>query len=238
MRDKNGAVAIMQPYVFPYIGYFHLLSAVDFFVFYDDVPYMKKGWVNRNRVLIEGRAHTFTVPLRSASQNKLICELAPVVSSAWINSFYKMLFHGYTKSPFFRQAIDPIMSVFSRRYANAADLAIESIRAVYDYLELDIRGMKSSLLSPETQRLKGADRLISITQLLGSSNYVNAPGGRLLYSKSYFNANSVKLSFVDSEVIQYPQFSERFVESLSIIDVLMFNSPSRVREFFEDFRIA
>ena len=57
-------LAIMQPYIFPYLGYFQLLNSVDHFVFYDDVNFIKGGWVNRNQLLINNQNKFFTVPLK------------------------------------------------------------------------------------------------------------------------------------------------------------------------------
>ena len=68
-------VAIMQPYLFPYIGYWQLIHAVDTFVIFDDVNYIKKGYINRNNILVNGQKQTFTLELMSASQNKLINDI-------------------------------------------------------------------------------------------------------------------------------------------------------------------
>ena len=65
----------MQPYFFPYIGYFQLINAVDKFIILDDVNYIKKGWINRNRILLNGKDYLFTIPCEKISQNKLINEV-------------------------------------------------------------------------------------------------------------------------------------------------------------------
>ena len=67
-------VAIMQPYLFPYIGYFQLITAVDMFVLYDNIKYTKKGWINRNRLLQNGVDAMFSIPLKNAPDHLNVCE--------------------------------------------------------------------------------------------------------------------------------------------------------------------
>lgn len=234
---KDGYVAIMQPYIFPYIGYFHLIECSSIFVFYDDVHYIKKGWINRNRILMNNNPFLFTVPVAKASQNKLICETVPAFDSKWKNKFYRQLTHTYKRAPFFYDIIELISSVFEKKYSDVSDLSIESILAVYSYLGTPIDYTKSSVTSPNTRGMGKADRLIEITKELGYEAYVNAPGGRKLYTKDYFLTKGVTLAYVNSKQIEYKQKSNKFVPSLSIIDVLMFNDKERVLEFFSAYSI-
>jgi hypothetical protein len=125
--------AIMQPYVFPYIGYFHLIQASSVFVFYDDVHYIMRGWINRNRIINQDKDLLFTVPVAKASRNKLINEIKPAFDDRWKDNFFKHLVHNYKKAPFFDKTIDAIMSSFDRDYTDITDLAIESILSVYSY---------------------------------------------------------------------------------------------------------
>ena len=120
--------AIMQPYIFPYIGYFNLIHASDFFVFYDDVNYVKKGWVNRNRMLNKGAGDgmLFTLPVEKASRNKVISEIKPLVSPKWKNSFYNKLYYNYKKAPFFGEVVDVLMDPFSKDYSDISGLIAES----------------------------------------------------------------------------------------------------------------
>jgi len=234
---KKGYVAIMQPYLFPYVGYFHLINASSIFVFYDDVHYILGGWINRNRILDRDRAGLFTVPISKASPNKLINETSPIISEKWKRKFYRQLTQTYQKAPYFSDVYDAITSVFDRTYTDVTDLAIESILAVYKYLALPFNYTKSSVCSPDTQGIGKADRIIRITKELGYEAYVNAPGGKKLYTKEYFMSRGVTLAFVKSSPIEYKQFSDEFVPWLSIIDILMFNERGRVIEFFSAYSL-
>lgn len=232
-------VAIMQPYVFPYIGYFHLAQASDLFVFYDDVQYTTRGWINRNRILLNGMDHLFTVPVAGASQSKTIGETMQACDAAWTDRFYRTLQHAYRKAPEFTRAMEPVMAAFSTPGDSIADLAIRSIEAVHDYLGLPFRHTRSSACAPDTRGLERADRLIEITRDLGYAAYVNAPGGATLYEKGYFAERGVELGFVESGEVLYRQYAaDSFIPSLSIIDVLMFNDIATVKDLLRRYRVA
>lgn len=129
------------------------------------------------------------------------------------------------------------MSPFSKQYFDISDLAIESILSVYSYLGMKFNFTKSSIISAETKGIEKADRLIKITKKLGLVNYVNAPGGKSLYTKEYFHSKGINLFFVKSHSIQYKQYHETFVPWLSIIDVLMFCSKCQTIEFMSSYSL-
>ncbi len=231
-------IAIMQPYVFPFIGYFQLIQASDLFVFYDDVNYITRGWVNRNRILLNGKNFVFTIPVSKASRNKLINEISLAVDDSWRKKFNRTLIQSYRNAPFFSEVAPLIMSVFDDINGTISDLAINSIAAVLNYLDVPFNYTKSSICSPETKGIGRADRLIEIATDQGYKRYVNSPGGKALYSKEYFEAKGIKLGFVESESVQYKQYLNSFVQGLSIIDVLMFNEKSIVKNFMQRYKVT
>lgn len=221
-------LAIMQPYVFPYIGYFHLIESSESIVFYDDVNFIKRGWINRNRILLNDTDFLITIPVEKASQNKLILDIKPKIDSSFNNKFYGLLKNAYKKAPHYEEVLALINNVLDKQYENIADLAIESILSVYQYLGKEINWTKSSIVSPESKGIDRADRLIHITKSLGYKQYVNSFNGRELYQKEYFHSNGVELYFIHSEKVDYRQYSDSFIPWLSIIDVLMFNDKESV----------
>ena len=231
-------IAIMQPYVFPYLGYFHLIEASNLFIFYDDVNYITRGWINRNRILLNGTDFLFTIPISRASQNKLINETFSLVDDKWRSRFTRTLSQSYRKAPYFSQVEPWITSVFSEDYRSISDLAISSVVKTYEYLRMPFNYTKSSDCSPETRALDKADRLIEIAKKQGYKRYVNAPGGVGLYTKEYFEAKGIELSFVKSTPIQYKQHSDTFVPWLSVIDVLMFNDPTAIKRFLKSYKLT
>ncbi|WP_052130488.1 WbqC family protein [Erwinia typographi] len=227
----NHTVAIMQPYIFPYIGYFNLIEACDTFVFYDDVNYIKKGWVNRNRLLGNGQALRFTVPLVNASQNSLICESRLHNFSAFKTDFIKMTERCYSHAPYFESTMGYIETVLNATHQNIADVAISSVREFYRLLATERHFLRSSLHSPETRGMGKAERLIAISKQLNAENYVNAMGGMDLYCRDDFSAAGVRLEFINPQILPYGQRkTEKFIPGLSIIDVLMNNNADDIKK--------
>ena len=231
-------LSIMQPYVFPYIGYFHLIDASHTSVFYDDVNYIKRGWINRNRILLNKSDFLFTVPLENASQNKLINEVKPIISSKFKEKFFAQIKDGYKRAPNYSSVVEVLKDVFSYEYNSASDLSIASIKAVHAILGKELNWVKSSIVSPDSKGKDKADRLIHITKTMGFANYVNASNGRELYSKDYFLRSGVNLQFVESSIFEYKQFENEFIPWLSIIDVLMFNDRESILEQIKKYRVV
>jgi hypothetical protein len=232
------SVAIIQPYVFPYIGYFQLLYSVEKVVFYDDVNFIKRGWINRNKILMHQSDFMFTIPLQKASQNKLINEVELADSKLFIQKFRQQLQSAYQKAPFYSEVIEVIESVFDAEYQNIGDLAIASILSVCNYLDIELQWMKSSQEFHETFGQEKADRLISISKKIGADNYLNPIGGKQLYEKEYFKNQEIELGFIQTGNVSYKQFKNEFVPYLSIIDVLMFNDVDRVKNLLNKFDIV
>lgn len=218
----------MQPYFFPYLGYFQLIDAADVFVSYDDVAYIPRGWINRNFVLMGCKPLRVTVPVTGASQNVRICDVA-LSPQPWQRRFLKTLHHAYGKAPHFQAIYALTETVVSRAHASIAELALDSIRAVLDHLGLR-KSLRPTSRGYDNAHLKGAERILDICRIEAASQYVNLPGGRALYDADHFAARDIGLSFVQMEPVRYPQFQCDFVPNLSILDVLMFNDRDAVLE--------
>lgn len=230
-------LSVMQPYVFPYIGYFHLIEASDQIVFYDDVNFINRGWINRNRILMNNSDFLFTIPLEKASQNRLINDIRPIINSKFHHNLFGQIESAYKKAPFYYNVAELLDEVFKLRNDTIADLAINSILSVLNYLGKDIRWKRSSLLSPETRGMDKADRLIQITKNMNYNKYVNSIGGQDLYDKEYFKARGVQLDFVQPKLTEYKQYNDNFVPGLSIIDILMFNDKKVVKEMMKSYTL-
>lgn len=225
------SIAVMQPYFFPYIGYFQLINSVDKFIFYDDVQYITGGWINRNKILINNEAKYITIACKSASQNKLIYEVEHALDDRKRGKLTKKIKFTYSKAPFFDSIFPLFKSVINEKGKTIAELAIRSITESCDYLGLDT-SFKKSRDNYNNIELDAADRLIDICKQEGMTNYTNAIGGMELYDKGYFKANGVSLSFLEPQKTSYEQFGGEFVPWLSMIDVMMFNSPEIIRNNF------
>lgn len=229
-------VAIMQPYIFPYLGYFQLISAVDTFVFYDDVNFKKKSFINRNSILVNGHAYTFTIPCRNVSQNKLIKDIQLDFTDKEFEKFFKTLSISYSKAPYFEDVLIILKRCFSNLNNNSiSSLAINCIKNISDYLMINVNWKISSEHHSEIKLEKKEDRLIAITKREDATNYINLIGGMELYDKDYFKANGINLFFIKQNAIEYRQNTANFIPSLSIIDVLMFNSKEEINKMLQEY---
>lgn len=220
-------LAIMQPYFFPYIGYFQLIAAVDKFVFYDDVNFIKNGWVNRNRLILAGATRYITVPLAGASPFLKINEIGVQADDGWRRKLVESLRHSYSKAPYFADVNALFQEIVLSDQHKIGEIAKASVTAVCRYLGLTTEFVPSSAIYGNAS-LGGTARVLDICAREGASDYVNPPGGRELYNAQDFFARGLGLHFVRPSLKPYPQFTDQFQPGLSIIDILMFNSREQV----------
>ena len=228
-------VGIMQPYFFPYLGYWQLINAVDKYVVYDDVAYIKGGWINRNYILINGNANLITLPLDKSSSYKNINEIKIIDNDKIKNKLLKSINLSYAKAKYFNIIMPIIENLILNNY-NIAELNYNSIIKINDYLNINTEILLSSNIE-KTEGLHAQDRVIDICKRLKANQYINAIGGQSLYSKEAFAQNNIKLNFIKMNTIQYKQFSNDFVPNLSMIDILMFNSPAEIKEMLNDYTL-
>ena len=230
-------IGIMQPYFVPYIGYFQLLNAVDKYVIYDDVHYIKGGWINRNRILINGEPSYFNVPLKGASPNKLINEVEVNNEDVLIQKNLRMLEGAYKKAPYFEDVYKLMEDILKCGKDNLAEYLAYSIKKICEYLDINTELIISSQMNKDNS-LKGKEKVVAICHELGGDEYYNAIGGQELYSYDYFEENNLKLSFVSTDKIEYKQFNNEFVPYLSIIDVMMFNSKEEIKKILNMYTLV
>ena len=230
-------VAIMQPYIFPYLGYFQLINAVENFVLYDDVNFIKGGWIHRNRILVNNTDSLFTVPLSKLSSFSPINETKINEKSYedWKKKFLRSIELAYKKAPNFLEVNSLIRRVLDNETLLISDLAINSIKEVSAYLKISVNIYVSSEHFSDSKSMNRVDRIISICEDLNSNVYINAIGGIDLYHKEEFKLRGMELFFIKSHLKPYKQFNETLVPGLSIIDVLMFNSVDEINNQLYNF---
>lgn len=227
-------LAIMQPYFFPHIGYWQLISAVDTFVIYDDVNYINRGWINRNNFLGNDKAELITLQLSGASQNKLINKIE-VGSNR--EKLLKNITHKYSKAPHYQKIFPLIEQVMRNNEDNLALFLDYSLQVVCDYFEIKPTWIMSSSIKKDTA-LKGQDKILSICEELNAKHYINPPGGKHLYDYELFDKHGIQLSFIESKPASYNQFGGEFVSHLSIIDVMMFNDQVQCRKLLQEYSLV
>jgi hypothetical protein len=230
------SLAIMQPYFFPYIGYWQLIHAVDRFVIYDDVNYIVRGWVNRNRLLINGQPSYITVPLQQASQNMRICDLSLQTSPVWRDKLVKSVEIAYRKAPCFAEVFSVIKSVMGHETNNLSDYLAHQLQTLAAFMGIQTEFVLTSRCYGNND-MSGQERILDICKREGATNYINPQGGQALYDWANFTQNGLDLKFLVPSAIDYKQFGSLHVPWLSIIDVLMFNGIEGTNKLLENYSV-
>lgn len=224
----------MQPYFFPYIGYFQLMNQVEDFVVYDNIKYTKKGWINRNRILVNGKDEYLSIPLKKDSDylnvdKRFLADNWSIVRDKMLNK----IFSSYNKAPFFNEVYPIIKKCILFEDKNLFNFIFNSIIEVKEYLGINSNIIKSSNLSIDHD-LKSEKKIISICKEMKSYIYINPIGGKTIYNFDTFKKEGILLKFIKTEDVFYKQYNNDFISFLSIIDVMMFNSRDKIKQFLNE----
>jgi len=219
-------VAIMQPYFFPYIGYFQLINAVDVFIVYDNIKYTKKGWINRNRILQNGSDVMFSLPLKKDSDYLNVDQrfLSPDFDRKKLLNKIK---EAYRKAPYFEMGYNLIENSVLHDEDNLFEYIYYSLKDICRFLDISTEIKVSSSIDIN-HSLQSEEKVLAICENLGAETYINAIGGHNLYSQKKFSNYDIGLKFIQTNAIGYKQLNNDFVPGLSILDVIMFNDKEKI----------
>lgn len=231
-------IGIMQPYFMPYIGYWQLIGSVDEYIIFDDVNYINRGWINRNRIYYSGDVRYINIPVLKASQNKLINELKMSDEEKQYRRLLDIIRMAYGKAPYYREVIPMLEKLIMYPERNVAKYLFHSIQSVARYFGFDTKFLFSSEIEKDNT-LKGEEKIIDLCKRRKADRYVNAIGGRELYHVEKFSACNIDLKFVKTlgDSICYQQFGDEFFPNLSVIDVMMFNSKTVIKNFLNQYQL-
>jgi hypothetical protein len=236
-------VAIMQPYFFPYIGYFQLMSHAELWVVFDQVQFVNKGWINRNRILHnqhEKEWQYITLPIAQRHRQSKICDLHIANHQKWRENILGKLTIYRRQAPHYQATINFITECFASEADNLSDFLIHLLARTVDYLEIETPFVLQSELNLDKDLINHpGDWALMIAKALNADEYINLPGGFRLFDEDKFLNNGIKLNFIQPNLTKYQQFGHHFVGGLSIIDLLMWNSLSEIRDMLKnDYRIT
>lgn len=231
-------VSIMQPYFFPYIGYFQLIKAADLFVVFDEVQYISHGWINRNRILspnLEDEWQYIIVPILKHAEEEIISNIQINNSSAWHNSILgKLTYYKRIKAPYYSEVKNMFEKLLSSKHKYISELNLQALKAIFEYLEIEFNYVVSSKEEFDYSQVNGpGDWALEISKQINARKYINPMGGRELFSKKKFADAGIELSFLKPQDLDYKQSRREYVPWLSIIDVIMFNPVDRIKEFLD-----
>lgn len=226
----------MQPYFFPYLGYFQLINCVDIFVIYDNIEFTKKGWIRRNRILNFDRDRYIVVPLKKASDYSNVCDLE-IAETYDHKKMLRVIKSAYQRSPFFNDTIQLLEDIIQPTTINLFEYLFHITKCLCAYMEIKTKFIISSSIDIN-HSLKAEEKVIAICTALSADEYINPIGGKPLYDKHTFAKSGIKLLFHSISDIGYHQFREPFIPNLSIIDVLMFNSKKKIQELLNRYELS
>lgn len=224
-RPPSPVVAVMQPYFFPYLGYYQLARAADRFVFLDDVGFIKQGYINRNSILLNGQAHRFSLPVQGISSFRHINEHR--YTGDWA-PLLALLAQAYRKAPHYQSGMALVEAVVRHADENVARKNARSITQVFEYLGLPLHHAFAADTPNPGEPLRGQERVLALCAQHQAGTYLNAPGGRELYGHAAFEARGITLRFLRTLPHGYPQMAPDWTPNLSMIDLLMHCAPAQI----------
>jgi hypothetical protein len=232
--DKT--LGIMQPYFFPYLGYFQLIAAVERGVIFDTAQYSRKSWMNRNRILDgKGGWQYINVPVNTRL-GASIQATTVIDHAAALQRILGQLEHYRGKAPFYREVRELVRCAFaSVTGSGIGNLNTQSLKAVCDYLDLAFGWTRLSAMNLELPPIQHPGQwALEISSQLGARRYINAPGGREIFVASEWQERGIELCFLDLSPFVYCTEPYDLIENLSILDVLMWNEPASVTAYIRE----
>lgn len=227
-------LAAMQPYVFPYLGYFQLIAEVDTFVFLDNVNYIKGGWINRNQIVVNQKPHFFTIPCEKISQHKKINQIVLAFTEKEQQRFLKTIEQAYRKAPFFEQIYPELCYWAKKDHSNIAEMASDSVRWSCNYLGIIRTFETGGALQGDSDFNGPTERMLNLCAICKSNVYVNMAGGAHLYDSHEFQKKGVQLQFIQPDLKPYSKGSNLpYFPGMSILDAMMYLNKEKVLALIE-----
>ena len=254
-------LAVMQPYFLPYIGYFQGIYAVDKYILYPNLTFIKDGWMNRNRILVKnGPVSIISVPLVNKSSNFMINEIRIDNTQPWSQKMLKTFFLNYKGSAYFDEFYPFLSELLNQRFDFLSELNAHLIVAIAEYIgiktEIEYNNFEKYIdlekqllmvdqgdysafqFMEKTRPVKKVARVLELVKRENASDFINAIGGQSLYSKEEFSNYNVNLNFIQTAEFSYPQFKSDFNPHLSIVDVLMHNGKDNTLELIKKYSLV
>jgi hypothetical protein len=231
-------IAIMQPYLFPYIGYFSLIKATDFWVVFDNVQFIRHGWIERNRVLnSNGGCQYIKVPLVKASRQNLIKDTYIRFDENWEDKILAQLTCYKKKAPYYSEVINLIEQIFQKKHKEITSLNVLALEKISEYIGIsfDYKIFSQTEMDFSSAIKEAGDWALQISKYYNANMYINPYGGKDIFNIESFQNEGIDIKFLKNNLDSYNQKKNKFEPGLSIIDVLMFNSPFETQKLIDSY---
>lgn len=231
-------LGIMQPYFFPHLGYFDLINYSDEWIVFDRVKYIRHGWVNRNRIHHPHEGWQYVVvPLKKHASNTDICDVRINDEIDWRSKILGQLQHYKKSAPYFRETIDLVEDCLKTDEVSLSWLNVSILERLCTYLGIDFTYEYFSQMNLDLGSITGpGDWALNISSAMGASTYVNPPGGRDLFDQSLFLERGIDLEIREIPPLEYKSARYEYIPRLSIIDLLMWNTPARIQQYMNHYK--
>jgi len=225
-------LANMQPYFFPYLGYYSLIQKTDQFILFDDVQFIRHGWIERNRILKPAEGWQYvSVPLEKFSLGTKINQVVISSKEDWRNRIFRQLEHYKKRSPYYQKALEVISASFDISTDSIVELNKNILLETCKYIEIPLNIQIFSEMNLEIESVTHpGEWALNISKALNATKYINPTGGSEIFQKEQFDRAGIGIDFMGNNLTTYNQRRGNFEPGLSIIDVMMFCPPEQIRE--------
>lgn len=228
-------LGIMQPYFFPYLGYFDLINYSYRWIVFDTVQYIRHGWVNRNRILHPKKGWQYiAVPVKKHSRNTVIKDIEVSQDPKWRKRILGQIQHYRRTAPYFHETYQLVEECLAAEEHSLSRLNVAILDNVCHHLGISFEYEYFSEMELELGPVEGPDEwAIRISEAIEATEYVNPAGGIAIFDSSKFEARGIRLTIRNLPSLRYPCPGYEFIPGLSIIDILMWNLPDKVKEYLD-----
>ncbi len=232
-------IGIMQPYFFPYIGYFSLISSVDKWIVFDNIQYIRHGWINRNRILHpnpDKEWQYITIPVQKFLQQSLISNIRSDDSQKWRERIMGQLNHYKKFSKRYEEISALVKKSLFTKENHLSEINILALKNVCEYLKINFNYEIFSQMKCDLGEISSpGDWALEISKALGAKEYINPIGGKNIFDLNKFKKYGIKIKFLENKLLKYNQNGRSFISGLSIIDVLMLNKKVNVTKMLKEY---
>lgn len=231
-------LSIMQPYFYPYLGYFSIIKHTNKFILLDTVQFIRHGWIERNRILKPtGGWQYIQIPLLKHSRDTLIKDILVNNEINFDARILAQLEHYKKKAPYYYRILDLLKEIFKGTYSDIVNLDLHSLLKVCEYLDIEADIEVFSEMELSIEKVKAPDEwALNICKAIGNvSEYWNPPGGLSFFDRSKYQNEDIELKIHSIKLTEYDQKRASFERGLSMIDVMMFNSVETINEMLDNY---
>ncbi len=234
-------LGIMQPYFFPYPGYFSLIKTTNKWIVFDTPQYEIRSWMNRNRILDpnhDGWMY-FTVPVKKHALKVSLNSIRIQNSENWKGKIMGQLGYYRKRAPYYKKVIEFLYKTLEGDFDSLSELNVHTLKSTCAYLGINFNYEVFSQMNLRIEAVQERDEWgLNICKAMGIKDYINPQRGQLFVHSEKFLDNNINLRFLKFKFPEYDQKRKDFIPGLSIIDAMMFNTPAEINQMLDEYELV